>query len=333
MTGYTGSAAGPFNSSIGLVDTTDIVQGGLGGVSNVATKALADNDAYLYKIMGGFESVVTLSNAGPITTINISAANLKRNLVLVYQVVDGYFECVLPACSTVRTGEVACIKRLPVGHFKPVKVSAFAGEIIYGKYGESLVSKLYLHDGECVWVYNTGSEWVLLNNESNYYRVGEQYLGYRQQQGTLIRNGAVVNRADYPRLWNMVNGIGSPLLVSEATWLSDASGYGLFENKSRFSSGDGSTTFRLPDDRGMFDRAMTYAGGRDADRVTAGVGSNVGDVQGDEVRAHTHGINVPVFVGSAGVGSGAHADAGATASYGGSETRPINVAKVPLLVY
>lgn len=337
MTGYTGSGAGPFNSSIGLVDTTDIVQGGLGGVSNVATKKLADNDAYLYKIMGGFENIVQLTNAGPVTSVNISVANLLRNVVVLYQSVNGYLEGVLPACNTVRVGDIGAVKRLAAGYKNNVKLTAYAGDGIIDMHG-AIRSHIYLHGGESVVLYNVGGSpgyWQILEHHGNLYNVGDQMLGYTQKAGTVLRNGTVYNRVDYPRLWDLVNTAGAPLLVSDATWLSDPGSTGFYKYKSCFSTGDGSTTFRVPDDRGLFDRAMTFGSGRDPDRYGTGVGSDVANLQADELKSHSHTYLEP----ASGLGSGpyvhgggndASQDSGLT---GGMETRPVNVAKYPLLVY
>lgn len=56
--------------------------------------------------------------------------------------------------------------------------------------------------------------------------------------GYVVPNGTLVSRASYPRLWAhaQLNG----LVLSEATWA-------ISGNHTFFSSGDGSTTFRLPE--------------------------------------------------------------------------------------
>lgn len=65
-------------------------------------------------------------------------------------------------------------------------------------------------------------------------------------------------------------------------------------------SGDGSTTFNLPDYRGRFLRGVDQGAGRDPDvatRTAANPGGNVGDAVGSleaaALATHTHGVNDP----------------------------------------
>ena len=53
-------------------------------------------------------------------------------------------------------------------------------------------------------------------------------------------DGQTLNRADYPALWAFVSSGGYPL-VGEADWLATPA------KRASFSSGNGSTTFRMPD--------------------------------------------------------------------------------------
>jgi microcystin-dependent protein len=99
-------------------------------------------------------------------------------------------------------------------------------------------------------------------------------------------------------------------------------------------SGDGATTFNLPDYRGRFLRGVDNGQGRDPDtalRTAMNVGGNtadaVGSVQDDMFGSHTHGSNAAVPQAAYGVqGSyGTYATPGATVSAaGGNETRPKN---------
>lgn len=110
---------------------------------------------------------------------------------------------------------------------------------------------------------------------------------------------------------------------------------------TRWGSGDGSTTFNVPDLRGLFlrgvDQTSIGAAGRDPDANLRGVikpggasGNNVGSYQSDSFKSHSHGAH---GVGGAGTLIYSHYDAaingfenysGVTTSTGGSETRPKN---------
>ncbi|CAD9217806.1 Phage tail protein [Burkholderia cenocepacia] len=103
--------------------------------------------------------------------------------------------------------------------------------------------------------------------------------------GFLKANGSLVNRADYPALWAYAQASGT--LVSDDEWRKERWGC--------FSTGDGSTTFRLPELRGEFIRC--WADGRDdidPQRV-------IGSYQSHQNRAHAHSAS------AAAAGDHAHA--------------------------
>lgn len=124
--------------------------------------------------------------------------------------------------------------------------------------------------------------------------------------GYLEKDGAAISRTTYAALFAV---------------------YGV-----KYGSGDGSTTFDLPDDRGRFYRAWDHGAGVDpdassrTDRGDGTTGDNVGTLQDDAFEAHAHpsGSAVNVNVSSATnarlYDSGGN-DGGTT---GGNETRPKN---------
>ncbi|AXF09540.1 phage tail protein [Paraburkholderia graminis] len=89
--------------------------------------------------------------------------------------------------------------------------------------------------------------------------------------GFLKLNGAVIKRADYPALWAYAQASGA--LVAESAWTSN--------NWGCFSSGDGATTFRLPELRGEFIRCWDDARGADANRA-------IGTFQASQNITHAH---------------------------------------------
>ena len=92
--------------------------------------------------------------------------------------------------------------------------------------------------------------------------------------GFLKLNGAVVRRVDYPALWAYAQASGA--LVADSAWASN--------NWGCFSSGDGTTTFRLPEVRGEFLRFWDDARGADSNRV-------IGTYQGSQNASHAHGAS------------------------------------------
>ncbi|NTZ82404.1 hypothetical protein FCJ61_05075 [Burkholderia metallica] len=92
--------------------------------------------------------------------------------------------------------------------------------------------------------------------------------------GYLKCNGALVNRADYPKLWAYAQASGT--LVTDVAW-----GQGNF---GCFSQGDGASTFRLPELRGEFLRCWDDGRGVDASR-------GIGTWQGGQNAFHAHGAS------------------------------------------
>ena len=83
-----------------------------------------------------------------------------------------------------------------------------------------------------------------------------------------LDTGALVSRATYPELWAWVQ--ANAPLISESAWQTQASTQ---SSVGAFSTGDGSTTFRLP---------------RIVDYVRGGILADAGTWQGDSIVAHDH---------------------------------------------
>lgn len=121
--------------------------------------------------------------------------------------------------------------------------------------------------------------------------------------GWLVANGAAVSRTTYATLFAAIGTV--------------------------YGAGDGSTTFNLPDGRGVFWRGLDSGRGLDAGRA-------LGTYQADEFKAHTHELRGTNDGWNA--GRPAMSDRGWQSSYntepaGGSETRPKNIALLPLIKY
>ena len=94
-----------------------------------------------------------------------------------------------------------------------------------------------------------------------------------------------------------------------------------------FGSGNGSTTFNLPDLRGEFPRGWDDGRGIDSGRA-------IGTSQADDFKSHNHGIGYANTI--AGGGSAERVGFGTavfSTSTGGTETRPRNIALLALIKY
>lgn len=91
---------------------------------------------------------------------------------------------------------------------------------------------------------NTGTVGPTMNGVMN-YGVGDFHLRDSRayiQPYEVVSDGQLLNRADWPELWAYAQIIGP---ISDADWLADV------RNRGKYSSGDGTTTFRVPDRNGV----------------------------------------------------------------------------------
>jgi microcystin-dependent protein len=98
-----------------------------------------------------------------------------------------------------------------------------------------------------------------------------------------------------------------------------------------FGTGDGSTTFNVPDLRGEFIRGWDAGRGIDS-------GRSFGSAQADEFKAHDHDVSWTAAEGGSGAGSRVeNYNSGytnrATETVGGTETRPRNIALLYCIKY
>jgi hypothetical protein len=123
------------------------------------------------------------------------------------------------------------------------------------------------------------------------------YSGDTAPEGWLVRDGSEISRTTYADLFAVIG--------------------------ETFGAGDGSTTFRLPDDRNLFDRGVPSGG-------------TVGTYQADEFKSHTHYISQPgnsQYEGPSWFNSTDYLVSVQTTATGGDETRPKNRHYLPIIKY
>jgi len=150
-------------------------------------------------------------------------------------------------------------------------------------------------------------------------RVVLPYAGATAPTGWLLCNGAAISRTTFNGLFTAIG--------------------------SSHGSGDGSTTFNVPDYRGRFMRGVDGGIGRDPDRASrtasgsgGAIGDNVGSSQADDYKNHVHpnrcdrgspnGSAVSSFLTATNTANSSpgNQDSGAPSTIvNGNETRPTNV--------
>jgi hypothetical protein len=208
-------------------------------------------------------------------------------------------------------------------------IATQGGQMIY--MNNTSYSSLFMGIAETLWLLRSDDGWYVINDFARSYTdMALPKASYKVGLNQLLCKGQLVNRADYPRLWEMVQSLGFSL-VSETVWqtatATTVNGQAVtYPYRGCFSTGDGSVTFRLPDLMNMFLRGVLAESGADNERVY----NHAGGYQKGMVEAHTHSVGAQA---SGNSGGGAITDGNNdgqptsvnSGSYGGAETRPENV--------
>lgn len=161
----------------------------------------------------------------------------------------------LPDIETVGTRKILPFLSEGGSHINAV-LECFTGQKIKWK-GDEL-TEIAIGQCELIHLYkwvnpddDTDVAWRVLHADTGCRTVGEKiYLDEipdatdEKWRNCLLLDGRELDRDVYPRLWEYASQLGASLLVSEATW--NTATDGVYTHKGKFSTGDGSTTFRIP---------------------------------------------------------------------------------------
>lgn len=300
--------ANSFDANVYEIATTDSVIGGPGGISNLQGQALANRTNWLklrYERGLKFASTV-ISNIGSPTVTNLADTDIGKAF---YHAMLDTLTYNLPdlATANINTGEMFLFASQPASSTYKMTINTTGGNVFYGG-GSSYV----LERGDVLVICKvSGSTWgvVSLYRHLKLAVSGEvKYVAFNSvPTGYLAANGAAVSRTVYNELFAAIG--------------------------TTFGIGDGSTTFNVPDLRGEFIRGIDNGRGVDTARA-------FGSAQSDAFKAHTHDAGVSGAIGG-GSGhtvtlySGPSSVSGSdiTGSTGTTETRPRNIALLPIIKY
>lgn len=313
-----------FDAGVYQLETTDLVLGGAGAIANDQAQALANRTKYLKANLYRLASVAAVTAN---KTLTVADANILQELTATVHIT-----ITMPSVATTTIGD-----RFPLSSLMTAGKCATISAADTIKYGIGDTRTLmYMYSGERLELISKGTYWLVGSCFGNFDTVGESCHARKLKGNNLVLDGSVVNRADYPRLWEFVETLTSgEEVVTDANWLAGTGG-NINAYRGCFSLGNGTTTFRLPDERGLFDRSLDLTRGLDTGRIH----EYAGGLEEDAFEAHTHNTVVPYVQHTAsaatlGVTDGPPVPAlnqtYTSASTGGTETRPKNIGKIPLI--
>jgi hypothetical protein len=193
-------------------------------------------------------------------------------------------EVTLPDITTVLTNRIIPFFSQGGAHINAV-IKTFGAQKIDWLTGN--LSEVVIGKSEHIWLFkwvdpldSSIYNWKVLQAEGNFKTVGEKvFSDLTTELNTVFADGSLLDRSAYKRLWNYVQSLDASDLVSDATWGTGTS------NKGKYSTGDGSTTFRIP---------QLYATGylRGVDGVTRKSGS----FQDHALLSHKHEQTIGTLV-------------------------------------
>lgn len=260
-------------------ETTDVVLGGADGVDNMPLKQLADRTTWLKGQVGvtnRYGGVLDVSSSTVLTSDHAG------------------FLIVVNAISKAITLTFTDAFDYPFGSvFHIMSFNTNVSQVTVQTSGRPLIdtdrsrTRIYMGSGEKVKVLVGDGVFYVIEKYGNFETVGEVFYSHKVLPNTLQLTGDLINRVDYPRLWDYAGSLGTILLDDTTRMFTDSLGRRPYAGA--FSRGNNTTNYRLPDLRGVVIRALDLGAGLDYGRLWEAPGGYEPDVVG----MHRHLQKVP----------------------------------------
>lgn len=255
----------------------------------------------------------SLISTGVVLTANTTLDNTYKNKAIYLQGAAAAFIIALPSLATMSDYDVLYFYSAGGSHINVSLVCSGTDRI----QRNVLLTKIILGQNEQLKLFKASGAWQINNCSAGVDEVGRKFASdFPNEINAILATGQTVSRATYARLWDKVS--SSFQLISQSSW-ANVDSNGNYINKGFYGTGDGSTTFTIPD--------LTVYGFRRA------TGSNAGAFEAQQIQSHTHaGKRGDSYSGSGQAASGYVGGGQATnpqtdfvtKATGGTETRPNN---------
>jgi hypothetical protein len=201
----------------------------------------------------------TMISQTTMLTSNTTLTNSAAGQAFILQGGGGYFQVNVPDITTV-PDSVPIFFNSAGGNHINVGISAFAGQMFEWYSNQTNLGSttrstiLYLGQCENIWImrftYPDGSKrWQVFGDTDGIRQVGEIIYDWSKiPLNTVLLAGQTLSRTNYARLWAWVQNLEAACLISDGSFNATTTldGIQYFTNRGKFTTGDGSTTFRIP---------------------------------------------------------------------------------------
>lgn len=184
-------------------------------------------------------------SSGLIKAVNTTMDNTYSNKAVYLQGSGGSFIMTLPALSTMSDYQPIEFYSAGGNHINATLLCAGADKIQWN----ALLTNIILGQSEMVTLFKANGVWNVKYPAFGINAAGELVLTYAKAPiNTVMAAGQTLLRASYPRLWAFVQTLEAGCLTTEAAWANTSivNGITYFVNKGKYTTGDLSTTFRVP---------------------------------------------------------------------------------------
>lgn len=277
-----------------------------------------------------------LISSTEVITANRTLTNADVGKSFLIQGAGTNLTVILPSLSLVGDNKTLFFSSAGGNHINAIIQCAGSDAFEYKLYTNQVTAqtKIILGQSQHLMIFKANSKWNILSCSDEIKMVGEVIDQYSKQPiNTLLGNGTLKSRADYAGLWAYVQTLEAGLLIADSQF-NNTDVDGNFVNQAKYTTGDGSTTFRIP-------KLYVYGYRRAVDgsiRLPA-------DFKTDDVKQHKHDLIVPTnktsttdsgvgrFVGGADGNEPSPMNTVTTENNSGTETTPKNTGIYALIRY